>query len=27
VRHVVTDYKANGETRQMLRRDLLAEAF
>lgn len=27
VRHVVTDYKANGETRQMLRRDLLAEAL
>ena len=27
VRQVVNDYKANGETRQMLRRDILSEAF
>lgn len=27
VRQVISDYKSNGETRQMLRRDLLAEAF
>jgi hypothetical protein len=27
VRQIVNDYKGNGETRQMLRRDILSEAF